>query len=64
MSNMFIRIYWGGRGVKFTKHFKGGGEQAIKVWEPLIYGFEHEYEVGMIFTKPQLSIDITYFLHI
>jgi hypothetical protein len=42
----------------------GGGEKAIKVWEPLIYGFEYEYEVGMIFTKPQLSIDITYFLHI
>jgi hypothetical protein len=26
----------GWRGMTFMKHFKGGGAQAIKVWEPLV----------------------------
>jgi hypothetical protein len=32
----FIRVEGG---VKFIKHFGGGGAQAVKVWEPLVCRF-------------------------
>jgi hypothetical protein len=34
MSNLFIILYYGGRGVKSMKYFKGARDK--KVWESLI----------------------------